>query len=92
MDKALSLGLRQVEWRAALLEKLSGRRSAATLVRGFPVAVAFPFIVTKHHRGGKRLLWWDTVVTANERRSLSTVALSDILFASARLVSTSPLK
>ena len=70
------------------LGKLSGQRGVATLVRGFPVAVAFPFIVTKHHRGGKRLLWWDTVVTANERRSLSSAAQSDIILAMARMVST----
>jgi hypothetical protein len=32
--------------RRAVTGELSGRRGVATLVRSFPVAVAFPFIVT----------------------------------------------
>ena len=45
--------------------EFSGRRSVPTLVRGFPVAVAFPFIVTKHHRGGKRfVVHADEILTA----------------------------
>ena len=42
--------------RRAVPGELSGRRGVATLVRSFPVAVAFPFIVTKHHRDGKRFV------------------------------------